>query len=108
MKNRKWSTENFEIHHSKNPHIYQLFCRFALQAAERRDYFSAKAIFHRMRWYTLIEENESEFKLDDGWISHYARKFMEDYPQHKGFFETRVRRGGYFERRTEPQQEALL
>lgn len=91
----KWSKENFERHHAENPRIYALFVRYAMKAAAARPYYSAKAIFHRVRWYSEIEEKNSEFKIDDGWISHYARKFMEDYPQHKGFFETRKRRNSY-------------
>lgn len=93
--NGKWTKENFDKHHAENPDIYSIFCRFAFDAARVRDYFSAKAIMHRVRWYTSIEERNSEFKIDDGWISHYARKFMEDYPQHEGFFEIRKRRESY-------------
>jgi len=87
----KWTAENFEKHCAEHPEIYDVFVRFALEAASKRPYFSAKSIFHRIRWYTQIEDNSSEFKIDDGWISHYARKFMNDYPCHDGFFETRQR-----------------
>jgi len=97
MPNGKWTKENFEIHHIKNPRVYELFCRFALQSAQGRDHFSAKMVYFRIRWFTQVEENDSQFKLDDGWISHYARKFMKDYPEYEGFFEIRVRKGGYFE-----------
>lgn len=93
----KWTKENFEIHHENNPRVYELFCRFALQSAKKRDHFSAKMVYFRIRWFTQVEENDSQFKLDDGWVSHYARKFMEDYPEYKDFFETRVRNDSYFE-----------
>lgn len=95
MANGKWTKENFEAHHAGNPHIYTMFCRYAIQAAAVRKHYSAKIIFHRMRWHTDIEERGSQFKIDDGWISHYARLFIEDHPQHSGFFETRERAGGY-------------
>jgi hypothetical protein len=78
--NGKWTKENFNLHDEKNPAIYELFVKFALQVAKRRSYYSAKNIFHRMRWETMIEEKESEFKIDDGWISHYARKFVNELP----------------------------
>ena len=93
--NGKWSKENFEKHHTENPEIYELFCHYAKQAAVVKEYYSAKCIFHRVRWETQIVEKNSSFKIDDGWISHYARKFMEDFPEHDGFFSTRQRRNSY-------------
>ena len=93
--NGKWTKENFEIHLRDNPEIYVLFIKYALQAAARREHYSARGIFPRVRWHTMVSEVESDFKIDAGWSSHYARKFMDDYPQHTGFFETRVRRNSY-------------
>lgn len=91
----KWTKEKFEKHHQDHPEIYDLFERYALHAASVRKYYSAKAIFHRVRWHTQIEERNSEFKIDDGWISHYARKFLADHPEHEGFFQTRLRYNSY-------------
>lgn len=93
--NGKWTAENFEKHHAENPEIYEKFCHFALLAAAKRKHYSAKTIFHLIRWQTQIKENNGDFKVDDGWISHYARKFMDDYPEHEGFFETRLRKNSY-------------
>lgn len=93
--NGKYTKENFQEHLKENQHVWDMFERFALQAARVRPYFSAKAIIHRMRWQTEIEERGGEFKLSDGWISHYARKFMADHPQHNGFFRTVKRRVTY-------------
>lgn len=93
----EFTVENFELHHAKNPHVYAAFSKYAKQVALHRDYFSAKAIFHRIRWDSAIGEFDSEFKISDGWISHYARKFMKDNPQYDGFFKTKVRRVSYFE-----------
>jgi hypothetical protein len=85
----------FNLHDEKNPAIYELFVKFALEVAKRRSYYSAKNIFHRMRWETMIEEKESEFKIDDGWISHYARKFVNEHPQYSELFEFRERANSY-------------
>lgn len=95
MTTGKWTAENFEAHHAANPHIYEMFKSYALKAAAVRKRYSAKSVFHRVRWETQIMENNSDYKIDDGWISHYARKFMDDFPQHEGFFETRIRRDSY-------------
>lgn len=43
----------------------------------------------------MVNIDIEDFKIDDGWISHYARKFMRVHPEHDGFFETRVRKNSY-------------
>jgi len=92
--NGKWTKENFSTYHTNNPEIYNLFVKFTMMATQHKRYYSAKAIFHRIRWETMIT-GEGDYKIDDGWISHYARKFMDDFPQHSGFFQTRERRNSY-------------
>jgi hypothetical protein len=94
--NGEYTKENFEIHHKNNPHIWASFEKYALQVAAKREHFSAKAIFHRIRWDTAIGETDAEFKISDGWISHYARKFMNEHPKHSGLFRTTSRRVSYF------------
>lgn len=97
MARGKWTPENFRNYHRQNPHIYARFEHKALEAVERRKHFSAKAIFHIIRWYTPDTDDQPDFKIDDGWISHYARMFMDRHPEHEGYFETRLRRGSYHE-----------
>ena len=92
--NGKWSKQNFEEFHDNHPEIYQMFELFALQAARYRDKYSAKSIFHRIRWETMVG-GKDDYKIDDGWISHYARLFLEKHPKHSMFFETRVRKKSY-------------
>jgi hypothetical protein len=91
----KWTKENFKRYHAENPQVYDYFKHFALMVTNRREFYSAKCIFHRVRWETMISGIDDEYKIDDGWISHYARKFMEDYPEHEGFFKTRNRKNSY-------------
>jgi len=92
--NGKWTKENFSTYHTNNPEIYNLFVKFTMMATQHKQYYSAKAIFHRIRWETMVS-GEGDYKIDDGWISHYARKFMDDFPQHSGFFKTRDRQNSY-------------
>jgi hypothetical protein len=94
MLNGKWSKDNFVKFDQEHPEIYEMFERFSKQASGKRSYFSAKAIMHRIRWETLIGEKK-DYKIDDGWISHYARKFMELNPHLDGFFQTRKRQKSY-------------
>jgi hypothetical protein len=100
--NNKWTAENFAVFDNENPQIWQLFEKFALQIAARRKHYSAKSIFHRIRWETAIGAFDEDFKIDDGWISHYARKFAKKYPQFNELFEFRVRKNSYHK---EPQFE---
>jgi hypothetical protein len=93
--NNKWTKENFEKYDNLHPHIYELFERFALQVAAKKEHFSAKCIFHRVRWETAVGDYDGDFKIDDGWISHYARKFAKNYPIHENLFEFRLRRNSY-------------
>ena len=91
----KWTKESFEEHHKLNPDIYTMFEGYALKASKYRDRYSAKIIFHIMRWNTMISDGGEDYKIDDGWISHYARLFMQNNPALNGFFETRIRKDTY-------------
>jgi hypothetical protein len=94
----KYTVENFKKYHEENPDIYKMFCHYALKVAQKRKYYSAKAIFHRVRWETEFGDSnpQAEFKISDGWISHYARKFLSDHPEHNGFFKLKSRKESYF------------
>jgi hypothetical protein len=91
----KWTKENFDEYHKENPEIYTMFEEYALKAAKHRKRYSAKIIFHIMRWDTMIGGRGSDYKIDDGWISHYSRLFMENHPELGNFFELRVRKESY-------------
>jgi len=90
----KWTKENFNLYNDQHPEVYKSFIMFAKIATQHKKYYSAKAIFHRVRWETMVSGGV-DYKIDDGWISHYARKFMHDFPQHNNFFEIRQRKNTY-------------
>ncbi len=85
----KTLAETFAEWHEKNPHVYALFVRFALQAAERRPYFSARTVLHRIRWHTTVETVGDDYKVSNNWSPFFARMFERDHPEHKGFFRMR-------------------
>lgn len=87
--------ESFERFHAENPHVYDLVLRYARQAKSAgRQRFSMDMIFHRMRWYTQVETNDPDFKLNDHYTAFYARMIMRDHPdEFAEFFETRTQRG---------------
>jgi hypothetical protein len=76
-----------------NPEFWRLFKKFALQAINtgRRKY-SARAIFHRIRWHTRIEiKSNDEYKVNDHCSPYIVEMFEEDHPEHVGFFTKRAR-----------------
>jgi len=82
--------EKFWKFHRENPKVYELFKRFAFEAINAgRTRFSADAIWHRIRWFTTVETNDENFKLNDKYRSYYGRLFVLDFPQHATLFEMR-------------------
>ncbi len=83
---------DFEAFHAENPDVYQLFERFALEAANAgRKRFSAYTVAGRIRWYTSVETRDpTGFKINNNWIPFYARMFHERWPRYAGFFEMRA------------------
>jgi hypothetical protein len=79
----------FAKFHAENPHIYELFKRFTADVIRAGfQNFSARAVFHRIRWYTNVETNDPNFKINNNHSPYYARMWMIDHDR-KGFFRTR-------------------
>ena len=81
-----------------NPDVWRLFCGFTFDLINRgfRNY-SANAIFERIRWETdqADTDGKSTFKLNNNYRAYYARKFMEYWPEHEGFFRTRKQKSEF-------------
>jgi hypothetical protein len=78
-----------------NPHIGQMFDAITIGLIERRcKRYSADAILHQVRWETMFRVTHTwgsgVFKINDHWSACYARRFLDQYPQHEGFFELRT------------------
>lgn len=93
--------QRFRDFHAANPMVYELFKRFAFEAISAgRKRYSSDAVCHRIRWHVDIETRSDDgFKLNDHYTAFYARLFMEDHPQHAGFFETRRSKADAMEKR---------
>lgn len=85
-----YNQAGFDRHLKKHPEIYALFEHYALQAAQLRSKYSARGIFHRMRWHSMVGEKDSFYKINNNWSPYYAKKFMDEHPQYQGFFDTRA------------------
>lgn len=87
--NDNWEAR-FEAFHRDNPHVYELFKKYTLEAiASGRETYSTISIFERIRWYTDIETQGDPFKINQNFATYYGRQFMRDHPEHDGFFRTR-------------------
>ena len=79
----------FFEYHKANPHVYDLFKRFASDLyAAGRGHFGSKAIIERIRFETAVRGND-EFKINNNFASCYARLLILDMPIFREFFETR-------------------
>lgn len=80
----------YERWDEENPQFYPMFCRFTLDLIQRgRDRISAAWIFERIRWESMLQTSDKDFKLNNDFRAIYARRFMFDYPHHTGVFELR-------------------
>ncbi|WP_398472934.1 hypothetical protein [Tardiphaga sp.] len=76
----------------RHPAVYQLFCKFALEIANKRNRFSAKAIVERLRWETAVQGG-ADFKIANAVTTYLARRFMLEHPEHASLF-LRAKKGG--------------
>jgi hypothetical protein len=83
--------QRFNEYHGKNPHVYEAFKRCTLQAIRRgfRNY-GANGIVQIIRWETGVTASDPDgFKINNSYAAFYARKFSQQFPQHKDFFRNR-------------------
>lgn len=79
--------------HAANPQFYAQFKQFTFQAIEAGQKIGARLIGERIRWeHLVVMRRVDAFKLNNNHLPYYSRLFMEDFPQHAGFFEIRERR----------------
>jgi hypothetical protein len=77
----------FKEFHAANPHIYELFKKYATEAkASGRSRFSHWMIINRIRWYTNVETAGDDFKISNDFIAIYARLLVWQMPEFEGFF----------------------
>lgn len=82
----------------ENPEVWRLYVRFARQAmASGHTRYSSDAIVHRIRWEVDMDISRlpgDKFKINDHFTALYARKFVNEYPEHAAFFAMRGRSDG--------------
>ena len=79
--------DEFNKYHEENPKVYEYFEKFTFKVINaKRKYFSARAIYERIRWETQVEDNNFMFKMSDHPLPFYSRLFEKNHPEYKGFF----------------------
>lgn len=83
------SDAGFLRYHFDNPHIYDAFRSYALRAIARGyRHWGAKGVFEVIRWESAVR-GDDEFKINNNYTPLYARLFMNEHPEHEGFFRLR-------------------
>lgn len=84
-------SEKFSEFDKANPGVYFLFKRFANELINAgRKKISASLIIERIRWEVTISTiSDDQFKVSNNHTAFYARKFMNDFPEHGEIFRTR-------------------
>ncbi len=88
-------TEQAKKYHSNHVKVWDKFCEFSFdRICKGYSNYSTKAIFERIRWDLsgIGADGITEFKIGNNHPAIYARWFMEKYPEHQGFFRTRVQK----------------
>lgn len=76
----------------ENIHVYDLFCKFTLQAIQAGvKKISHWLIVNRIRWEVEIETKavnpeDFKYKISNDYIAFMARDFIKDYPEHSEIF----------------------
>tara|TARA_E500000318_G_C3532556_1_gene201212 strand:+ start:666 stop:977 length:312 start_codon:yes stop_codon:yes gene_type:complete len=82
--------------HKENPEFYELFKKFTFQAIRKgHRKLSAWLIVNRIRWEAMIVTTGNEYKISNDFIALYARLFMHEHPDYKGFFKTKTMKRVY-------------
>ena len=79
----------FKAYDAENPQIWNDFKKYTLEAVEKGfTHFSAEFVFNIIRWQTATR-GSGEYKVNNNYKPWYSRKFMMEFPDHKGLFQLR-------------------
>jgi len=89
----KW--KRFREYDEKHPDIWTNLKRYTFEAWSkgfRR--IGAHLILQQIRWESSIRLTDEKFKVANDFFPYYARKFMDEHPEHAGVFEIRKLKEG--------------
>lgn len=87
----------FEAFDAANRTVWGLFVKFTCDLINAgHTHYSADAVLHRIRWHTNVETRRAgltpageELKLNNNYAAFYSRKWDDNYPEHRDFFQKR-------------------
>lgn len=83
--------KEFAEYHKANPEIYSLFCDLTFEMINAgRERYSSYLTLGRIKWDIDKRYFDADFAIPTTVSPYYPRKFMADYPEHSGFYETRT------------------
>lgn len=87
--------EAYRVWLAKNPKVFGLFERFALQMLEKHRRFGIGMVAERVRWEVRMvwEVDADGFKINDHHTAYIARDLIAKYPGLADLIETRKIRG---------------
>lgn len=87
---RLTTRDRFEAFRRDHPEVERELVRLSRQALHRGKKVGIKAVYEVARWNMNLERDPAEeFKLNNNYTAHYARRIMAKHPDLDGFFETR-------------------
>jgi hypothetical protein len=81
--------------HTKNPAVYGLLVKYALQYRERRGFdaiLGIAVLYERVRWDVVVDTGDKDFKLNNNHRAYYARLIMRQETLLKDIFKLRKQR----------------
>jgi hypothetical protein len=90
MANQSSIQERFLTFHLNNPNIYFLLCKYArIALAKGFTRYSIQGLAEIIRWHIKTPSHGDEFKVNNSFLSRYARLLMSQESDLAGFFEVR-------------------
>ena len=82
--------DDFKEYHATNPDIFEAFEKYTFQAIDAgRKYLGSQVILERIRFYSMVEAKQDQFKINNNYAAFYSRMFEDKHPKFKGFFRKR-------------------
>jgi hypothetical protein len=74
---------------ARNPAVFKLFEKFALQMAERGRRFGVGQLTERVRWECRFSYEGEDYKINNNHRAYIARRLVEIHPQLENLIEMR-------------------
>lgn len=90
---RRSIDERFQDFHRQNPHVFDILVEQSLRIKREAgvDHYGLQAIYEAVRFDRMVKtKGKDSFKLNNDFVSRYARVIMDSVPELEGFFETRA------------------